>query len=442
MSGFRRWGVFVLLAGCGILMGVLLRVGIDKINYERAVKFPNRGVPVIEINLNGVSIDEINEGSKEIKYSGNELSLYESDGDYAAEDAVSYQDVEVKGRGNGTWTLGSDKKPYQIKFDEKVELIGLGRARKWNLLANAMDATNLRTEAAFCLEEILGMRYRYEGRFVELYVDGEYRGLYYLTRAVEISKDLVDLRDPMGLLVELDNLYWEQEKHYITGDGDLMVIKDAVSRDVLEVAIMEFLKDYNGLEIAVTNKKYGETAELVDLESFAQYYLLSEFTINPDAYWTSFYFYKDGDNDKIHVGPGWDFDLAFANRAPHLPDDNMVLKAELQPKNSELQIELSTGWRVNNWLISRIMFDMMEMPEFQEEVRRVYLEKMSGRLEELVWQIEMTRNKIRLAVKADEELWGDGQFELEVNKMLQWIVERYEYFETIYGENGDMNKKF
>ena len=139
---------------------------------EREAKFPDRGVPRININLNGVSIEEIDAGSKEVKYKGNELEVYDSN------EIREFGNVELKGRGNSTWR--ANKKPYQIKFGEGTELFGLGKARKWYLLANAIDDTNLRNEIAFYLEGMLGMNCVFDGQFVELYIDGDYRGLYYL----------------------------------------------------------------------------------------------------------------------------------------------------------------------------------------------------------------------------------------------------------------------
>ena len=243
--------VFVLVALIWlVVVGVLVRLIIDE-RGRVVVEYPERGMPVIEISLNGVSLEEINRGLKEVKYGGNELALYNEG------EVYEYEDVEVKGRGNGTWVVDLDKKPYQIKFDHRVELLGLGKARKWYLLANAMDATNLRTEAAFYLGEMLGMEYVYEGRYVELYVNEEYRGLYYLTRAVEISKDLVDLRDPMGVLVELDNIYGWAEVSYETGNGDKLVVRDAVAEDNQVVAMEEFLRDYNEFEVAVAEGEGG-----------------------------------------------------------------------------------------------------------------------------------------------------------------------------------------
>ena len=275
-------GVLVLIVGTGLLV----KFGMERAAAEEILtKFPDRGVPRMNITLNGVTLEEINAGSKDVKYEGNKLAIYEG------WNMNKYDDVRVKGRGNGTWM--HEKKPYQIKFKKKVDLFGMGKAKKWVLLANATDTSNLRTLSAFYLEKIIGMEYESDGKFVELYVDGDYIGLYYLTHPIEVGKTSVDLRDSMGVLVELDNIYGSEEKHYLTRNGEMLVVKDIVVEDNEEKAMKMFLNSFNELEEAIEKKDYVAISQVADIESFAKYYLLSEFSVNPDAYWTSFFFYKD-----------------------------------------------------------------------------------------------------------------------------------------------------
>ena len=427
------WGVLVLIVGVGLVAKVVIEA---QLRDETLARFPDNRAPRMNITLNDVTFEEVNSGSKEVKYEGNRLALYESG------DMREFDNVEIKGRGNGTWV--QEKKPYQIKFSEKVDLFGLGKARKWVLLANAMDATNLRTKAAFYLEDLLGMKYKFEGRFVELYIDEEYEGLYYLTHAVEIGKSVVDLRDPMGVLMELDNLYYWEEDYRESGNGDHLVLKDAVSDANKEIARKEFMLDYDEFEKVVAEKDYEKVKELVDVESFAQYYLLSEFSVNPDAYWTSFYMYKDGVEDKIHVGPGWDFDLAFANgwwgnwmgEEFYSPERTMIRKGELltQEEYEEMNLGGEIDWYAWSRGLSRIMFDMMEMPEFRGEVRRQYEMKMSNKVDELGGKILEWTEEIEGLTWRDAEKWQKGDYREDAKKMAEWIKKRSKFFEKEYGE--------
>jgi hypothetical protein len=306
-----------------------------------------------------------------------------------------------------------------------------------------MDTTNLRTKTAFYLEDLLGMKYKFDGKFVELYVDEEYEGLYYLTHAVEIGKSVVDLRDPMGVLVELDNLYYWGEDYCKSGNGDYLVLKDAVDEGNGEVAMREFVSKYDEFERSVAERNYERVGELVDVESFAQYYLLSEFSVNPDAYWTSFYMYKDGVEDKIHAGPGWDFDLAFANgwwgnwmgEEFYSPERTMIRKGELLTREEyeEMNLGGEIDWYVWSRGLSRIMFDMMEMPEFRGEVRRQYEMKMGGKIGELGERVFEWTNEIERLTWKDAEKWQKGDYQEDIKKMMDWIEKRSEFFEKEYG---------
>ena len=81
-------------------------------------------MPTLQLSLNGVTLETIHAGTKDIKYPGNDLQITDSIGQ-----VFQYQNVEIKGRGNSTW--GQPKRPYQIKYDQKTDLFGLGASKKW-----------------------------------------------------------------------------------------------------------------------------------------------------------------------------------------------------------------------------------------------------------------------------------------------------------------------
>lgn len=426
-------GALVLIVG----IGLLVKYGMEHAAAEEVLtKFPDRGVPRINITLNGVSLEEINAGSKDVKYEGNWLDLYEGD-----EKTLEASGVRVKGRGNATWEWVPDKKPYKIKFEKKVDLFGLGKAKKWNLLANHMDDSNLRNDTAFYLANMLGMEYAYSGKYVELYIDGEYRGLYYLTRGVEISNTTVDLRNPLGILVELDNIYGELEEYSArTINDDVMAVKDVVSEDNAKIAFDSFMESFNEFETALDESDFERINELIDVESFAKYYLLSEFTVNPDAYWTSFYFYKDGINDKIHAGPGWDYDFSLANRwwgnwlgeRFYSPTESMIRKEELKPLEFYLDNGLSAEQYNNSTNISDIIYRLMEMREFRSVVNAVYNDTLLGKKMSLLNHLNDMKNEISKAAHANEEAWGRNTFETEAARLTDWVERRYDYMDETF----------
>lgn len=394
-------------------------------------KLENWSIPSIEISLKGVRLSEIDEGSKETKYYGNEMTVYRNG------ETKEYSNVEIKGRGNSTWR--QPKKPYQIKFSENVDLLGLGKAKKWTLLANYHDASHIRNDVAFTLAEMLEVPYNKRGGFVELYVDGNYRGLYYLVQKIEISKGSVDLRRENGLLFEVDNLYGDIEKCYYSYFNDCLILKDGVMKqgEAREEVANEFLEDYKEIEEKLKKGDFNGLKDKLDYESFANYYLINEFTVNPDAYSTSFYVYRNNDN-KIAAGPVWDFDYALANRRW------VWWKNEKFFSPKEKMVQRGNAFGEDGFkedvIISKFVYYLMNDSEFQKEIERVFREKMSGRKQELVDNVIMSAGRIFFATKRDSEKWGIMQFETEVPEMIRWIQQRYDYFEEEYGDNVDSVK--
>lgn len=416
------------LAGALFLMIFLLPLGqflIEK-NAEKTagtvevVEKPK--LARLEIELTDTTLEEINEGGKATKYEGNRAKLI------VDREVLEFEDVQIKGRGNSTW--GNAKNPYQIKFSEKVDVLGLGKAKKWVLLANYYDDSNLRNATAFKVAEMVGEKFAPKGEYVELAVDGENLGLYYLVRKTEIGKNAVDLRSPEGILVELDNMHNGNEFCYRTIRNNCLTEKDMVDESRLGEVMHDFLTQFNLFEMAVEAGDFERVSEIIDIESFAEYYLVSEFAANPDAYASSFYLYKDGFDDKIHVGPVWDFDYSFGNKRWTWRSNDEILNSRYlnyATKGSDSPIAL-----------------LIQMPEVQAEIRRVWQERLSGRVEELVWFYDEELEKILEAGVLDYERWSEEyvmSFPEGVEWVRNWILTRYEFLEEEFGDNGGDSEK-
>ena len=366
-------------------------------------------LPRMSIILKDVSYDEIKEGDKETEYSNNMVRI--SDG--KSFDVIP--DVVVKGRGNSTWL--QDKKPLQIEFKNKISLLNMGKSKKWILIANALDDSNLRNEAAFYLEYLLDGNSIIKEEPVELYIDDKYEGLYYLTRKIKIGRDLVSLRNNEGVLVELDNLNSGDNECYYTKNGNCLVLKDIVFDEVAEQSMKDFVKCFDDAEEAIKDGNWKRIEELIDVDSFARYFILSELTINPDAYASSLYFYKDGEEDKIHVGPGWDFDYAFNNKRWMWDDE---YKAEP---------DVVIAGKERSSLIFRWFYDLVENDEFNDRVKSIFIKRMFGRKNDLIRAIENKRAVIRNAAIKNNEFWGLNNFDESTEELIEWIKLRYEFME-------------
>ena len=400
--------IVVFLSFCGWL----INISVERALYNR---FEDRGLPRINIDLNGVSLETIKEGKKETKYKNNNLQVY-NDGTIK-----SYSGVEIKGRGNSTWL--QDKKPYRIEFSSNKNLLGLGKAKRWVLLANYFDHSHLRNDIAFTLAEMLDTKYDKRGEFVELYFNGNYEGLYYLMQKIEIAKNSVNLRNEGGVLFELDTLHSYEEECNVSYLKDCLVLKEIVLDDEgnRSMAIANFLDFFNEFEMAVEKKDYETIAKKIDVESFSKYFLISEFTVNPDAYNSSFYLYKDGMDDKIHFGPIWDFDYALGNREWIWRADDTFLSPYRDYANTGVKF--------------KIVKDLVEIIEVNEKVSSIFREKMAGRKEELIMGINREVKEISRSAEKDGLRWRRNDYMDNIRELIEWVEKRYDYFEQKYSNN-------
>lgn len=385
-------------------------------------------IAYINITLNDATLEDLNSSDKETKFFNNTLAITS----FGHQQEI-YSNVEVKGHGNSTWI--QPKKPYQIKFDQNVDLFNLGKSKKYLLLANYLDGSHMRTDLAFYIENILEEDYALSGKFVELSINNDPLGLYYLTPKVEIGKDRINLTDPYGILVEYDAVHIQDNEC----SSYCLALKDSVDQKNEQAAMEKFISDFGVLEYAVEQENYSAIKNLIDTKSFAKYFLLSEFTANPDAYSISVYFYKNSLDDKIHIGPGWDFDLAFSNKrwdcanyedfylpTTKLPQFNHLLEVDHYSKiNSKLLDEKS------NLSVLKIYYHLLNIPEFQAEIKSIYQTTLYSKKDQFLNYLNSRLDLISKVSKKDSIFW-DRYDDSDTKALLPWISERYDYMDNEY----------
>ncbi len=283
---------------------------------------------------------------------------------YSNGEAVIDKELEyIKGRGNASWTYV--KKPYNIKFDKKTDLFGMGKAKKWTLLANYIDPTLMRNVVAYNLAEDLGLQFTSKHISVDLYIDNEYYGNYLLCESVEVGETRVDIEDLEGntedvnegieldectaggdrttnyqklpansqkwlnipnnpedisggylLEYELPDRYINEVCGFVTERNQPLVLK--APENASEAQVKYISAYYQEFENAVYSENgYNSLGkhytEYIDVESFVKMYLFQEFVKNLDAGITSFFIYKDKGSDKFVAAPVWDFDRALGD---------------------------------------------------------------------------------------------------------------------------------
>ncbi|MBQ9018131.1 CotH kinase family protein [Candidatus Saccharibacteria bacterium] len=422
--GGRRLGAGVFIGLCAILFLIIVLIVCALAFHKIEHKVEKREMPMIELSLeDGVTLEMVNAPDK-TNFVRNELVLH------AWGDNKKWSNVEIKGRGNTSWL--EPKKSYRIKFDKKTDFLGMNKIRKWAFLAYWSDESMLRPDLGYYFARLINPDFCLDGRYAELLINGENMGLYYVSPKVAIDKKIVDLREPLGIIVEGD-MAW-QDDEFMSNHGVRFSVEDSVNYDLLSEAKNDFKTAFDELEEAVYNGDFDALKKIADIESFAEYFLLSEFIQNYDAYVSSFYFYKDGMNDVIHAGPAWDFDGAFDNRNWQVRNEERRERPDLlfaiwAKEKTPGEVELIAPYYNS---LSLLMYKLFEMPEFQDVVKKMYIERLSDKRNVALSYIEDKTNYIRDAVRRNNELWGLGDFEDEVNYIQWWVERRFDAFDEYF----------
>lgn len=265
----------------------------------------------------------------------------------------------IRTRGNSTF-YDFEKKAYQLKLYNDAALLGMAKSEKWILLANAIDDSLVRNALVYEFAEEYTCVPSIEGHFVDLYMNGNYLGNYYLCEKVEVDEQRLNITDleaynvgkngavkvngavtvqtidgkmracvgivnpediTGGYLVEsiLQSEYETVTSGFRTDGGHYFKIVSPKHASMEQVEYICTLFDEFEVAIATedginpdTGKHYSE---YIDLESWIEKYLIDEVFHNPDSAIASLFFYKDSDSVDSHIfaGPVWDYDRALGS---------------------------------------------------------------------------------------------------------------------------------
>lgn len=185
----------------------------------------SENIPAVFIDTKSGSAEQIH-ADKNVKEAG-EISVLEADGSISLRMPLAY----IKSRGNTSFT-SFEKKPYQIKLTDAVSLLGMDAAKKWIFISNAPDTTLLRNALSRKLAGQLDLAQSKDDVFVDLYLNGEYAGNYYVTEKVEVHKNRLPITD-MEKMTELTNNN-EEFNVYETAWTDTTKAKD-VPKDPVDI---------------------------------------------------------------------------------------------------------------------------------------------------------------------------------------------------------------
>ena len=317
----------------------ILILSIVAISLTKGQTLTSSNLPIIKINTKGKSI--VNEpkilADMELIYNGvgKINNVTDKPTGYLGKTGIEF-------RGSTSQQL-FPKKPYGFELwvdstekSRKVALLGMPEESDWVLNATYNDKTLMRDVLAYDLATRIG-RYATRTRYCEMLINNKYEGLYILMEKVKKDKNRVDvstlkLTDNTGddvtggYILKVDKTEGSKSRLWnttLTINGINYTIPIQIEypklADITE-AQFTYIKNYvTEFETSLKGSDYltpkAKWRDMIDIDSFVDYFLITEFTKNVDGYRLSTYFYKDKDSKggKLKMGPAWDYNLAFGN---------------------------------------------------------------------------------------------------------------------------------
>lgn len=226
-------------------------------------------------------------------------------------------DLTIRGRGNSSWEM--PKKSYKIEFAKKQTMLGMPKDKDWALIANYADKTLMKNYLMYHLSADLGAYYAPRCEFAELYLNGEYLGVYLLTETIKIGKNRVNIpKDNESYIVEFDDKYQKNEQVIFSnvleknGAGTPFRIHEPKNAsDSTLLIIQNQIRKFEKFIRDIRSGQQNNVEQWIDVDEYLNHYWAQEFSKNPDApFYTSVYF-SWTKNGSLRMGPVWDFDLAF-----------------------------------------------------------------------------------------------------------------------------------
>lgn len=349
--------------------------------------------------------------------------------------------VQIKGRGNSSWS--HSKKPYRLKFEEKVKPFGLTKGKSWVLLANAQSGSLMANAIAMKIGQMAGAKYPNHIIPVELYMNGSYMGSYMFTEKVGMANNSVDIDEEDGYVVELDTYGSSDEPIYRTGNYNLPVkvaepdLDEYINQEYAKDRRAAILEDSRDMQTAVYT---GEGLEdVMDVDATARFFLANDLALNQEINHPKSTYYHKNESDpegKIAFGPLWDFDWAFnyenGSKYCYSGQTSSVIKTSM---------EAYRFWQ-----------DLTDIEVFKKHYYHVWKEFMENNsIAELHDYIDSYYNFAKTSFQNNAYEWGssNGFSESDRDRAKQWVEERANYIynnldeydvnDLIYTLLGDVN---
>ena len=261
--------------------------------------------------------------SKETWIPGTHIYL-DGVGLYDDYETIANDPDNIRGRGNATWQR-FQKKSYNIKLGKRAALLGMPAHKRWCLMANYRDRIKIRNDIAFYIARGMGaMGWQCHGEFVEIILNGKHIGMYEVVEQIKIDENRVNITEfetdendqfigvndetISGGYIFMIDAYFDEEYKFRSQYMNMPVeFKDP--NDNITPEMMTYAQNlFNEFERRLTTYDFKGVYEMIDMDSFIDFWLLNDLVENDDAANRHSDFVHKDRGGKLIAGPVWDFD--------------------------------------------------------------------------------------------------------------------------------------
>jgi len=440
----------ILLPGAYILILLFLT---PLFTFSQNTNFVSN-LPIVKIETDGKTIPD------EPKITARMKMINNPSGENRFADVANEYDGVIGIELRGASSQSYPQKPYAIETRNSdgsnlnISLLGLPEENDWVLLSNYNDKSFMRNILGYKMFEALG-HYAPRARYVEVFLNGNYQGIYLFGEKVKRDNNRVDIAKLKeddnegeeltgGYIFKID--YWNNYDSWLSPyspinhpDFQVHFVYHDPGWDELTYQQKNYIKNYvTTFESSLYSSLYTDPSSgyeaYIDVESFIDYFIVSEISRNNDGFKKSRYFHKDK-NGKLVAGPVWDFDWAWKNI-----NECYIFKAT-DGSGWSYKVNDCNPWvKSPGWMI-RLFYD----DNFRDQTNCRYVEARAGVLSDdrLFGMIDSLYNELKVAQVRHFQKWNilginvgapevDAQpatYLGEVDKLRNWIQTRLNWLD-------------
>lgn len=347
-------------------------------------------------------------------------------------DTSASNPIQVHTRGAGSASV-SDKKSYTVQMvrhdaggEVYVDVPTMGTVNDLLLLAMAMDETCLRDKLSWTVygalvddEESFSAR---RCEYVELFVAGEYMGVYLMMEPVDAQEEL---QKSGAHCVARDSVY---RSRYVKTPGERPYIENPVREDFgyelryspSSEDVFAPLEAYIQLEQMEDDAEFVETAlRCIDLESMLTYYLFIQAGGMSDNVYNNMYIWAHDTEDGVQYRfAPWDMDQTWGRYKDE--ETGEPYQGLFSFGVAQRMIDLDAGG-ITRQMLTRIWREMREDAFTQENIAML--------LEESVTQLNASGAFERNAAR-----WQTEQTQASADGTMNFVMERLYVLDALFGE--------